>query len=138
MFVLGNSYHGNTLYAVTSFRHFSQGNPAITSCIVHHNCSIPSDTDVYCHAGGCGYNHSKCSLHRTITFHLCCEISLQKSEKLLFLEAIPAKNTSCTGTVEYHDKPTVGNHDCSSHLRTTIDTSTSDYTLAYICGNVTC
>ena len=38
----------NILYVVTSFRHhFSQGNPAITSCIVHHDCSIPSDTDVY-------------------------------------------------------------------------------------------
>ena len=38
----------NILYAVSSFRHhFSQDKPAITSCIVHPNCSIPSDTDVY-------------------------------------------------------------------------------------------
>ena len=78
----------NILYIVTSFRHhFSQGNPAITSCIIHHDCSIPSERygclqRRNCHSGGCGYNHSKCSLHRTITFHLCCEIPLQRSERL--------------------------------------------------------
>ena len=38
----------NTSYAVTSIRHhFFQKLPAITSCIIHPNCSIPSDTNIY-------------------------------------------------------------------------------------------
>ena len=38
----------NTSYAVTSIRHLIFENlPAITSCIIHPNCSIPSDTNIY-------------------------------------------------------------------------------------------
>ena len=38
----------NTSYTVTSIRnHLLEERPAITSCIIHPNCSIPSDTSVY-------------------------------------------------------------------------------------------
>ena len=37
----------NTSYAVTSIRHHFENRPAITSCIIHPNCSIPSDTNIY-------------------------------------------------------------------------------------------
>ena len=38
----------NTSYTVTSIgKHLLEDHPAITSCIIHPNCSIPSDTSVY-------------------------------------------------------------------------------------------
>ena len=38
----------NTAYTVTAIRHhIFQSKPAITSCIIHQKCSIPSDTDIY-------------------------------------------------------------------------------------------
>ena len=37
----------NTAYTVTAIRHHIQSKPAITSCIIHQNCSIPPDTEIY-------------------------------------------------------------------------------------------
>ena len=38
----------NTFYTAASIRHhIIRSKPAITSCIIYHSCSIPSDTNVY-------------------------------------------------------------------------------------------
>ena len=38
----------NTVYTVTAIRHhIFRSKPAITSCIIHQKCPIPSDTDIY-------------------------------------------------------------------------------------------
>ena len=37
----------NVLYTAASIRHTFQSKPAITSCLIHPNCSIPSDASVY-------------------------------------------------------------------------------------------
>ena len=38
----------NTVYTVTAIRHhIFRSKPAITSCIIHQKCLIPSDTDIY-------------------------------------------------------------------------------------------
>ena len=37
----------NILYIVASIRHTFRSKPAITSCLIHPNCSIPSDASVY-------------------------------------------------------------------------------------------
>ena len=54
--------------------------PAITSCIMHSNCSSPSDTNINKDEIGTlissGHSHPSCSVHRTAAFHLCCEVYL--------------------------------------------------------------
>ena len=37
----------NVLYIATSIRHTFRSKPVITSCLIHPNCSIPSDASVY-------------------------------------------------------------------------------------------
>ena len=37
----------NILYIAASIRHTFRSKPAITSCLIHPNCSIPSDASVY-------------------------------------------------------------------------------------------